>query len=126
MDPKKHNLNKLKDKTILLVEDDQFQREVLKDLLQSLDINILTSNDGFEALETIKQINIDLLIIDKIMPQMDGEECINEIKKMGFSFPIVLTSGSEIDEKLSGNVSKVLKKPYNFEMIQSILIELLV
>lgn len=125
-DPGKYKLNKLNGRTILLVEDDQFQREVLKDLLQSLNITVVTANDGLEALKKLSDVKIDLIIIDKIMPNMDGEECIHEIKKMGYSFPIVLTSGSEIYEEDNEYVSKVLKKPYNFEMIQSILVELLV
>jgi len=121
----KRNIKKLKNKTVLLAEDDSFQREVLKDLLNSLNINVLSSINGIEALDMIKNTNIDLLIIDKIMPLMDGEECISEIRKLNYSFPIVLTSGSDIDEATELNVSRILNKPYNFEMIQTTLLELL-
>ncbi|MCB0743632.1 MAG: response regulator [Ignavibacteriae bacterium] len=113
-------------KTIIIAEDDQFQREVLKDLLCSLNIKTLAAANGEEVLKFLNSHYPDLIIIDKSMPIMDGLECIEIIKEKSLNIPIVLTSGSDIElYKMNRNITEILRKPYNFEMIQNILERLL-
>lgn len=113
-------------KKVLIAEDDAFQREVLKDLLTAMKINVFTASNGIEALEVYTSTKPDLLFIDEMMPGMTGTECTEKIREMDKNSQIVLVTGSNLDErKMLSKVTKILKKPYNFEMVRSTLEELL-
>ncbi|MBK7105428.1 MAG: hybrid sensor histidine kinase/response regulator [Ignavibacteriae bacterium] len=113
-------------KKIIIGEDDPFQLEVLKDLLTSLNIKTYSAANGLEVLDLLNNQKPDLIIIDRYMPIMDGIECIKNIKLKFLDIPIVLTSGSDVENfKEEIKISEVLLKPYSFETVQSILERLL-
>ncbi|MCP5060960.1 MAG: hybrid sensor histidine kinase/response regulator [Ignavibacteriae bacterium] len=115
--------------TVVIAEDDSFQREVLKDLISSLNLNVLSASNGIDVLNFYNREKVDLLIIDKNMPEMNGIECIKEIRRTNDRLPIILATGSTNDKEIATNgnqISRVLLKPYNFEQIQNLLLELLV
>ncbi|HFU76369.1 MAG TPA: response regulator, partial [Arcobacter sp.] len=70
--------------TILLVDDSKIQRELLKNLLISLKLNVLTAQNGKEALDIIndKTHNISLLLTDYNMPVMDGMELTLAVREL--------------------------------------------
>jgi len=114
------------DKRVLIAEDDDFQREVLKELLSSMKFNVFTASNGIEALDVLISANPDLLFIDDNMPGMSGVECSEKIRENNNFLPIVLVTGSSFEKNLLPNqISKVLRKPYTFEMVLSTLDELL-
>lgn len=118
--------NKFENKKVMIAEDDEFQREVLKDLLKSLKFKVFTASNGIEALELFASTKPDLLFIDDNMPGMTGLECTRKIKELKNNSPIILVTGSNFSEySLGTGVSKVLKKPYSFEMVESTIHELL-
>ena len=114
-------------KTILIAEDEDILRELLAELLQSYNYTVLTSSNGKEVLETLKARMPDLLIIDRRMPEMDGIECLQEIAAANYNLPVILASGSPVDNvKIEiENVNKVINKPYNFEELLSLVRELI-
>lgn len=117
---------KLEHKKILIAEDDKFQREVLKDLLQSMKIDVFTASTGVEALDLFISTNPDLLFIDETMPEMSGLQCLEKIREIGTVSPIVLVTGADIEEKdIEGKVSKILRKPYSFNSVKTTLMDLL-
>lgn len=114
-------------KSIIVAEDEDTLRELLIELLQSYNYKVVSATNGVEVIEQIQKHNFDLIIIDKEMPKLDGIECIKELRKTNLSIPIVLVSGSPIeDEQLLTqlNVNKILNKPYNFEEMLSAIREL--
>lgn len=62
----------MKNKTILIVEDDQFLREMYKVKLELEGFKIITAEDGEKALKLIKTKAVDLVLLDIIMPKVDG------------------------------------------------------
>jgi len=116
--------------TVIIAEDDFFQREVLKDLLTSLNLKVLTATNGIDVLNLYNKEKTDLIIVDNNMPEMNGIECINELRRTGSNIPIILSSGYPLEElekqNLSNGISGFLLKPYNFEAIQNLLLKLLV
>jgi two-component system cell cycle sensor histidine kinase/response regulator CckA len=113
-------------KSVVIAEDDDFQREVLKDLLKTLKFNVFTASNGLEALNTIISTSPDLLFIDENMPGMSGVQCSEKIRENNKELPIVLVTGASIEKNMfEAKISKVLKKPYTFDMIQSTIKELL-
>jgi len=119
--PLKINISDNPEKTILIAEDEITILELLSDLLKSYNYNVISVVNGSEALSKINsEENIDLLIIDKKMPDIDGIACINEIRKTNKKTPIILMTGSQsltdiIDSDLK--INGKIKKPYDFEEI---------
>ncbi|MCX7875268.1 MAG: ATP-binding protein [Melioribacteraceae bacterium] len=112
---KKSGLNK----NILIAEDENILRELLTELFVSYDFNVKGTQDGKEFLDEISQNNYDVFIIDKNIPIVNGIECIKLIRNSGNKTPIILASGSLIDEEheINSLVEKIILKPYNFDEI---------
>lgn len=116
----------LESKKVLIAEDDDFQREVLSDLLTSMKINVFSASNGIEALDLFFLQKPDLLFIDDKMPGMSGIECINKIREDNLETGIVLVTGStDKNTLINGKQFKVLNKPYSFDEIKQLLSELL-
>lgn len=120
----------VKQKTILIAEDEDVLRELLAELLISYDFNVKKAANGEDVLVELSRNPIpDLLIIDQKMPDMDGLTCIRKINEKKLIIPIILASGSqseiEIEEELKILVNRVISKPYNFEEMLSVIRELI-
>ena len=110
------------DKIILLADDEEMLSELLAELLESNGYNVIKVSSGKEALRVLtEEIKVDLLIIDYNMPEMNGVETIQEIQKLNFDLPVILSSGL-VDpgeganlEKL--NIATLVQKPYEFEVM---------
>jgi putative two-component system response regulator len=90
--------------SILIVDDERFFINLLTDLLQP-NYHILSAASGQEAIELAQKHKIDLIILDIIMPQMDGYEVSKELNKLYNSPPIpiiFLTVKDDIDDELKG------------------------
>lgn len=103
---------------ILIAEDEASIQLLLKANLEQ-SYSILTANNGLEALEVIETGKVDLLITDIMMPFMDGIQLVNEIRKEGFSLPILmLTAKQDISDKKRGfqtGADDYLTKPFDVE-----------
>lgn len=87
--------------TILVVEDSIAQREMIIDLLQGSGLEVKVASDGVEALEYIQGHPPDLIVLDIVMPRMNGYEVCRRIKSDPITqdVPVVLCSskGEEFD-----------------------------
>ncbi len=115
---------------ILIAEDEDTLRELLKDLFESHEFQVSTAKDGFEVINIIeKDPFFDLLIIDKKMPNMDGLESIEELNRLGLTIPIILATGSSSEEmktyEQKYNITQTIKKPYRFDELLSIVNKIL-
>jgi len=106
------------DETILYVEDEKTLRELAKKTLTKQGYTVFTAKNGLEALEWVqkKQIPINLLLTDVVMPEMGGAELSKKVKELYPSLKILYTSGynREIinDHGLLTQGLHYLKKPY--------------
>ena len=119
-----------KEKIILLADDEPMLKELLSDLLESAGYSVIMVDNGLEALRVLKEeIVVDMIIIDYSMPDMDGLTCTEEIRKLGFKMPVVLSSGSlAFEENLNWKkkgVTKILTKPYEFNVMLNLIEELI-
>ena len=89
-------------KTILLVDDDQRLRDLLKDYLSEKNLSIFTSQDFEEAKEILKYFVFDLIILDRMMPSGDGVELISLIKNKSNTPIIMLTAMGENENIIQG------------------------
>jgi two-component system chemotaxis response regulator CheY len=69
-------------KTILIIDDEQAIRKMLKKLLDKNSYQIWEANDGKQGIESYKKHDPDLIITDIIMPEKEGLETIRELKKL--------------------------------------------
>ena len=105
-------------KSILLVDDDQRLRELLKDYLKEKNFHVFTSEDFEEAREILGYFIFDLIILDRMMPTGDGINLIRHIKKASKTPIIMLTAMSENNDKIEGlkiGTDDYLSKPFEPE-----------
>jgi len=89
-------------KTILIVEDDGNIRELLRLYLTQEGYNTETAQDGAEGLRAFKRIHPDLVLLDLMMPVMDGTQVIKEIRAGSKTPVIMLTAKAETYDKVTG------------------------
>ncbi|MGE5247590.1 MAG: response regulator, partial [Verrucomicrobiota bacterium] len=78
--------------TILIVDDERNQREILGAILKSEGYHPLLAGGGEEALRLLEREPVDLVLTDLIMPGMTGEELIDAVLARNAGMPILLTS----------------------------------
>jgi len=66
---------------VLLVEDNEINQQVAKEILEGAGLNVALANDGQEAINTVKESNYDVVLMDVQMPVMDGYTATREIRK---------------------------------------------
>lgn len=104
---------------ILVVDDEQAVRESLRRSLRFNGYEVLTANDGLEAVETVHAENPELVILDVMMPNMDGLEVCRTLRSEGWDRPIlVLTARDGVSDRVAGldaGADDYLPKPFALE-----------
>lgn len=109
---------------ILLIEDDQAQREILRLILEKLGHSVLEAADGAEGLALFGRDGADLILTDLIMPRKEGLETIQEFRQMYPAVKIIAMSGGA---RVGANdylgvaqrfgATRVLAKPFTREAL---------
>jgi putative two-component system response regulator len=90
---------------ILVVDDDAANRELLEELLRNNSFDVVTARDGREAIDTFAERQPDLVLLDAVMPGLDGFEVCRELKSRPESrlTPVVLVTGlSDVEDRVRG------------------------
>ena len=112
-------------KKILIVEDEKEIQILMAKYLSKSEIEadkLILASDGCEAIDKMKNENIGLIIVDLVMPNMDGLELINLLKSTAETkqIPLVICSGNVDNEKLKEaiilGVKDILVKPFNYKL----------
>lgn len=100
---------------ILIVDDDPHIRELVRIFLHSEGFDIYEAVDGVEALKTLESIKADMVILDVMMPNMDGWELCRELRE-SYDMPLLmLTAKGETSQKVKGfqlGTDDYLVKPF--------------
>ncbi|MFH1967937.1 MAG: response regulator [bacterium] len=94
-----------KNKKILLVEDDEGFREAIKESFRDTEFVIITASDGEEGLAKAKEGRPDLILLDILLPKMDGIEMASKLKEAGIKLPIMYLTNVKNDERISDAMS---------------------
>ncbi len=101
---------------ILVVDDEKLIRDVIREYLLNEKYEVLEAENGFDALRVLNQNKVDLIILDIMMPKMDGYECLKEIRK-SLEVPVIMLSArKEEEDKLSSfnlGVDDYVTKPFS-------------
>jgi len=105
--------------TVLLVDDEEIIRDVFKDMLETIGYKVFSAKDGKEAIEIYRknQNNIDIVLLDMIMPNIGGGEAYDRLKEINPDIKVLLSSGYSIDseatEILNRGCNSFIQKPFN-------------
>ena len=101
---------------LLIVDDEKLIRDVITEYAKNENFETLEAEDGKEALEIIKNNEIDLVVLDIMMPKMDGLTFLKEMKKINNIPVIILSARTEEYDKLTGfdlGTDDYLTKPFS-------------
>lgn len=101
---------------ILVVDDEKLIRDVIREYLINENYEVIEAKDGVEAVKLAEENNIDLIILDIMMPNMDGYTAYKEIRKNKVIPTIILSARSEEYDKLLGfdlGIDDFLAKPFS-------------
>jgi signal transduction histidine kinase/CheY-like chemotaxis protein len=115
---------------VLLVEDNATNRLVAQKMLRSAGLDVITAENGEEALRIFPSHHFDLVIMDWHMPVMDGLEATRHIRtrsEAGRAVPIIALTANVLDDQreqcLSAGMNDVLTKPISRDMLVSVLLQ---
>ncbi len=109
--------------TILLVDDEEYLRDLGQLMLNRFGYTVLTAPDGETALEIYREHKnrIALVILDLIMPGIGGQNCLGQILALDPSAKVVIASGYSVDDsaqaELQSKAKGFIKKPFEFNQI---------
>jgi PAS domain S-box-containing protein len=109
--------------TILLIDDEDMILDVGKAMLEKLGYQVLVAAGGREGLETYRQNRqrIDLVILDMIMPEMNGRETYEQLKAINPRLKVLLSSGYTMDgvadEPLKQSYHSFIQKPFDLQKL---------
>ena len=105
---------------ILIVEDDIDIQELLRNFLQEVGYEISIANDGMEAISLFSTIHFDLILLDIMLPKIDGFTVCELIRKQSQIPIIMLTALSSEDEQIRGldlQVDDYITKPFSMPIL---------
>jgi two-component system, cell cycle sensor histidine kinase and response regulator CckA len=113
--------------TILLVEDEEYIRDLGRRYLSRAGYSVVEAANGREALDLYRksQNSISLIVLDLIMPEMGGKQCLEELLKINPNLKVLIASGYSADELLEKTVKKLARgfvgKPFDRkELLQAV------
>ncbi|HOC14660.1 MAG TPA: response regulator transcription factor [Propionicimonas sp.] len=108
---------------ILVVDDDQAVRDSLARSLHYSGWEVTTANDGIEALARLSALRPDAVIMDVMMPRLDGLETTRSLRASGNDVPIlVLTARDAVGDRVDGldaGADDYMAKPFSFDELQA-------
>lgn len=107
----------IKNKNILIVDDEEIIVLTAKTILENAGFTILSANNGFEAIELYKNNHIDLVLMDMIMPELDGKECFRALKNIDEEVRVVLMTGfareKDVTTMKREGLMDIITKPFD-------------
>ena len=82
---------------ILVVDDEEIIRELFREYLGEEGFLVKVASSGQAALELVKKEKFDLLLIDLIMPEMDGQELLRQVRAAGIKVPAAILTAYEVE-----------------------------
>ncbi len=117
--------------TILLVDDDESIRETGQELLEARGFQVFTAHDGNHALEVYRKkgAEIDLVVLDMIMPRMGGSETFDRLREINPAIKVLLSTGYSIEGQAADIVGRgcvgYIQKPFNMADLTKKIMEII-
>jgi DNA-binding response OmpR family regulator len=118
-DPAPVDLPRGNGQLILIADDEQMVRQIVKTALEAYDYRVITANDGTDALSkfAVHQTELAALVMDLEMPHLNGITCLQAMRRINASVPVLIVSGANATdvphEKIKALGATFLAKPFN-------------
>jgi len=105
--------------TVLAVDDDEFQRNIIGKLLKTENYHLIFATNGVDALNILRKTRPDIILMDIMMPDMDGIETTRRLKAVPqfAKIPVIMVTGDSegnvVIDSLKAGASDFVVKPYN-------------
>lgn len=115
--------------TVLIVDDEAPVRQIASIMLRGFGYEIIPAENGIEAIQIFRDNidRIDLVLLDIIMPEMDGIQTLRELRKIDPTVKVVLSSGYSKDDKaaelVTDGAASFIQKPYKRDELSKVVIE---
>lgn len=121
------------DAKVLVVDDNEINRKVIKNLLKETGIQVFEANSGTECIELVKTNRYDVILLDHMMPGLDGVETLRVLRNMDDNLfrgvPIIMMTANSIsgarDDYLNLGFDDYLSKPIDAKRLEKLLLKLL-
>jgi len=112
------------DVKMLVVEDYNFSMEIIVEMLRMMGIEPDMASNGEEAIEKAKHKKYDLILMDLLMPKVDGYEATMSIRKLPIEQPIItaLTANAQEEDKkrcFNAGMNNFLSKPLSMDALEN-------
>jgi len=110
---------------VLIIEDSKISRELLEREMEEKGYEFVSTSDGFEGLKMAKKINPDLILLDVMLPSMNGFKIARLLKfnKKYKNIPIIMLTSRDVEEDqktgLSSGADIYMAKPFNPEKLEA-------
>ncbi len=117
-------------KTLMLVDDDQYILELLKDLFEMEEFRVLTASSGEKALSIMKDEAVDAVVSDIIMPGISGKDLLISVKENYKAIPVILITGyggqCTYEDAMSHGADAYLTKPFKNAILSQTVKDILI
>jgi two-component system NtrC family sensor kinase len=126
-----HSEGRLRDRSILIVEDEQVVLDLLSRVLSDVGARVTLAHDGQEALDALSQADFDLIVADLRMPNLDGRQLYERIaeQRPDLLRRFVFSTGDLVREEtvnfLEQLPNRILTKPFEVETVRRVLAQAL-
>ena len=106
---------------VLIVEDDNSLRDLFSEVLESDGFKTSIASNGAEGIQMFDEVNPDLVLLDLLMPKMDGWEALERVRKI-FECPVIIVTGQGTTEDiirglLEAGADDYLVKPFGIKKL---------
>ncbi|MSR77630.1 MAG: response regulator [Candidatus Omnitrophica bacterium] len=116
-------------KRILIVDDEDDVRMFLKDFLDDRDMEVRTAIHGLDAMRVLETYPADIVLLDIMMPEMDGLETLKQIKKKYPAAIVIMITALKEDNRIEAaqklGAHNYIIKPFSLQYLESELAKLL-
>lgn len=106
---------------ILVVEDDKNTRKLLTAVISGDGYNVIEAKNGVEAIDVLEHNHVDLMVLDVMMPKMDGFTLTETLRAEGSQLPILILSAKQnvvdIKKGFLVGIDDYLTKPFDFDVL---------
>ena len=117
--------------TVLVVDDEEMVRSIASQMLEKLGYNVVAAASGAEAIEIFQQDaeKFDLVILDMVMPGIDGSKVFDTIKELDSSIKCILSSGYSRDSQANAIMKRgcdaFIQKPFRLQDLSLLITSLI-